>query len=140
MYTNLIIDFGIGLIPVLGDFADAWFKCNTRNNILLERYLRERGAKNPAPPSAPKQSTMRKWFGPGPSASGSHPQQPVPHVATDSPAVPAVAHVVGTDGEKLGLPARHGARPIKGSAGEGSEQDLEAQNSDERVIHYRRED
>ena len=86
MYTNLIIDFGIGLIPILGDFADAWFKCNTRNNILLERYLRERGAKNPAPPPAPKQSTMRRWFGNDPSASGSHPQKPLPHDATDSPA------------------------------------------------------
>jgi len=140
MYTNLIIDFGIGLIPILGDFADAWFKCNTRNNILLERYLRERGAKNPAPPPAPKQSTMRRWFGNGPSASGSHPQQPAPHGATDSPAVPAAAPVVATDGENLGLPARHGAPMINRSTGGASEQDLEAQSSDEGVIHYRRED
>src|SRR5271163_74370 len=58
MYTNVMIDFGIGMIPVVGDFADAWFKCNTRNNILLERYLREKGQKHPvAPPSGkPQQS------------------------------------------------------------------------------------
>src|SRR5215475_1525635 len=67
MYTNLAIDFGIGLIPVLGDIADAWFKCNTRNNMLLERYLRERGQKFPVPPTTtpPKQSgfTLKKLFG-----------------------------------------------------------------------------
>src|SRR5579859_536727 len=77
MYTNLAIDFGVGLIPIVGDFADAWFKCNTRNNLLLERFLRERGATNPAPPPPPKQSAMRRWFGPGPNAPGSQPGQPV---------------------------------------------------------------
>jgi len=125
MYTNLIIDFGVGLIPLLGDFADAWFKCNTRNNILLERYLRERAAKDPAPPSVPKQSTMQRWFGSGSNAPESHSQQPIPLGPTDSPAVPVAA--------VADLPSKHEA--ALGS----SDQDLEAQSGGEGVIHYTRE-
>jgi len=45
MVLNMAIDFGIGLIPFIGDIADAVYKCNTKNVILLERVLRERGAK-----------------------------------------------------------------------------------------------
>ena len=43
MELNLIIDFVIGLIPFLGDIADAVYKCNTRNAVLLENELRRRG-------------------------------------------------------------------------------------------------
>ncbi len=45
MVLNMAIDFGIGLVPFIGDIADAVYKCNTRNVILLEKVLRERGAK-----------------------------------------------------------------------------------------------
>lgn len=45
MWLNLVIDFAIGLVPVLGDLADAFYKCNTKNVVLLERELRKRGAK-----------------------------------------------------------------------------------------------
>lgn len=44
MMINAIIDFLIGLIPFVGDLADAAFKANTRNAILLENYLREKAA------------------------------------------------------------------------------------------------
>jgi hypothetical protein len=43
MELNLIIDLVIGLIPFLGDIADAMYKCNTRNAVLLEKELRRRG-------------------------------------------------------------------------------------------------
>ncbi|KAH0559837.1 hypothetical protein GP486_003646 [Trichoglossum hirsutum] len=43
MYLNLILDFAIGLVPFLGDIADAMYKCNTRNAVLLEEFLRKRG-------------------------------------------------------------------------------------------------
>ena len=43
MYINAFIDFAIGFIPFLGDIADALYKCNTRNAILLEKELRKRG-------------------------------------------------------------------------------------------------
>jgi len=45
MQLNIIIDFVIGLIPFIGDLADAAYKCNTKNVILLEDELRERGKK-----------------------------------------------------------------------------------------------
>ncbi|EAW13105.1 DUF4112 domain-containing protein [Aspergillus clavatus NRRL 1] len=45
MLINVLIDFFIGLIPFVGDLADAAYKCNTRNAVILEKHLRERGAK-----------------------------------------------------------------------------------------------
>lgn len=44
MYLNIALDFGIGLVPFLGDFADALFRANTRNAVELERHLRKKGA------------------------------------------------------------------------------------------------
>ena len=46
MMINIILDFGIGLVPFLGDLADALFRANTRNAVVLEKYLRQQGAKN----------------------------------------------------------------------------------------------
>lgn len=45
MYINIILDFGIGLVPGLGDVADALFRANSKNAIVLEEYLRQKGAK-----------------------------------------------------------------------------------------------
>jgi hypothetical protein len=44
MWFNIILDFGIGLVPLLGDIADAVFRANTRNAVVLEKYLRQKGA------------------------------------------------------------------------------------------------
>lgn len=46
MMLNIILDFAVGLIPFLGDIADAVFRANTRNAVELEKYLRDKGAKN----------------------------------------------------------------------------------------------
>ncbi|KAF4997840.1 hypothetical protein FGRMN_3588 [Fusarium graminum] len=46
MMVNIIIDFVIGIVPFAGDIADAAFKANTRNVVLLEAHLREQGRKN----------------------------------------------------------------------------------------------
>lgn len=43
MVMNVVVDFFIGLVPFLGDLADAVFRANTRNVILLERHLAEKG-------------------------------------------------------------------------------------------------
>ncbi|TGE85803.1 DUF4112 domain-containing protein [Pseudoalteromonas sp. KS88] len=43
--TNMLIDFFVGLIPIVGDIFDAFFKANTRNTQLLKRYLHERSKK-----------------------------------------------------------------------------------------------
>ena len=44
MYLNIILDFVVGLVPVLGDIGDAMFRANTLNAIILEEHLRESGA------------------------------------------------------------------------------------------------
>lgn len=44
MYFNIIIDFGIGLVPIIGDLADALYRANTRNAVILEKHLRKKGA------------------------------------------------------------------------------------------------
>src|SRR5271170_3812762 len=148
MYSNMAFDFGIGLIPVVGDLADAWFKCNTRNNILLERFLRERGAKHPAPPPPPKQSTIRRWFGPGPSAPGSHAvlsshddggTTNVPAPSTTAPTTTAASGVVAASPPEL--PPRKGSNvfgskaTMLGGVTTGADTDLEAQSHGGGEIH-----
>jgi hypothetical protein len=39
MMFNVVLDFGLGLVPLVGDIADAIFRANTRNAWLLEMYL-----------------------------------------------------------------------------------------------------
>jgi hypothetical protein len=58
MMINVIIDFVIGLVPLVGDIADAIYKANTRNAVILETYLREKGAKGTK--AASKRSTRRE--------------------------------------------------------------------------------
>ena len=43
MMMNIILDFAVGLVPILGDVADAVFKANTRNAALLYGHLKDRG-------------------------------------------------------------------------------------------------
>ena len=43
MVMNIAIDAFIGLVPVLGDFADALWRCNTKNAIELEKFLIKKG-------------------------------------------------------------------------------------------------
>ena len=42
MVMNIMIDFAVGLVPFLGDVADALFRANTRNAIALEGMLNNR--------------------------------------------------------------------------------------------------
>jgi hypothetical protein len=153
MYSNLAFDFGVGLIPIVGDLTDAWFKCNTRNNLLLERYLRERGATNPvAPPPPTKQSAARRWFGPGPHAPGSHPVSQSAAVETavgPASTVPASNVNNGVNSNAPVPPVRNGGKAKLSGRGPGTdggrgilqarERDLEAQiQSDNDAIHYSR--
>ena len=39
MMLNIVVDFVVGLVPFIGDLADAAFKCNTKNLRLLEIAL-----------------------------------------------------------------------------------------------------
>lgn len=40
MLMNAALDFGIGIVPVVGDLFDFGWKANVRNLALLERYAR----------------------------------------------------------------------------------------------------
>lgn len=46
MLINIIFDFVIGIVPFIGDLADAAFRANTRNAAILEAHLREKGKKS----------------------------------------------------------------------------------------------
>ncbi|KAF2138732.1 uncharacterized protein K452DRAFT_209985, partial [Aplosporella prunicola CBS 121167] len=39
MLFNLVFDFLVGLVPILGDILDAGYKCNTKNLRILEQEL-----------------------------------------------------------------------------------------------------
>ena len=43
MLLNITIDFLVGLVPFIGDVADALYKCNTRNAALLYTHLQAVG-------------------------------------------------------------------------------------------------
>ncbi|WP_372749346.1 DUF4112 domain-containing protein [Litorivivens sp.] len=47
---NMGIDFVGGLLPVVGDAFDAFYKANTRNTQLLKEYLEQQLAPEPTPP------------------------------------------------------------------------------------------
>ncbi|KAF8004216.1 hypothetical protein HF325_001664 [Metschnikowia pulcherrima] len=46
MMANVAFDFGIGLIPIVGDLINIAYKCNLRNFVMLEKYLVEKYHKN----------------------------------------------------------------------------------------------
>lgn len=62
MLLNIAFDFVLGLIPLLGDLVDAVYRANTRNAMLLEDHLREKGAK-----------TLRQTGQPVPTVDPSNP-------------------------------------------------------------------
>lgn len=41
MFTNILIDFVTGFVPILGDIIDVFYRANTRNAWLLDAYLAE---------------------------------------------------------------------------------------------------
>jgi len=92
MLINVAIDFGAGLVPVLGDIVDFLYKGNHRNAKLFEAFLYERAAQQqgeveaeearrrlatPAPVATPNghnTNANKGFFGSG-SRRGEHPQQ-----------------------------------------------------------------
>lgn len=65
MMMNVAFDFGIGLIPLVGDFVNILYKCNSRNFILLEKYLVEKygkeavGKTGPADPRTQAEESIK---------------------------------------------------------------------------------
>ena len=92
MMFNIIIDAVLGICPVLVDIADAVFHANTRNAVVLERYLRDKGMRNiksqghltpPVDPTDPHvfDQQIREEDGPPPQYSA-HPTQGAQHQQT----------------------------------------------------------
>ncbi|SCW01224.1 LAFE_0D07822g1_1 [Lachancea fermentati] len=42
MLSNIAIDFGLGLIPIVGDIIGVCYKANSRNVLILEKHLKHR--------------------------------------------------------------------------------------------------
>ena len=51
MLTNVAIEFGGGLVPIVGNFFDMGFKANLRNLVLLEEHLKQSGVGRSTPPA-----------------------------------------------------------------------------------------
>ncbi|CCG20571.1 hypothetical protein CORT_0A01800 [Candida orthopsilosis Co 90-125] len=43
---NIVIDFGLGFIPIIGSLIEIGYKANSRNFLLLEKHLERVGKKN----------------------------------------------------------------------------------------------
>jgi hypothetical protein len=76
MYLNVAADFAIGLVPLLGDIADALYKANSRNTWLLEDYLVKKAAAEKNPQSVQTDDPEQGLSAPHPPRS-SAPQKPM---------------------------------------------------------------
>ncbi|KAI8374325.1 uncharacterized protein BYT42DRAFT_615499 [Radiomyces spectabilis] len=70
MVLNVLVDFMIGCVPILGDILDFAFKCNWRNAQLLEDYLMTRQQHEP-----PTYNTAYRIPGPCPEPIIAKPKQ-----------------------------------------------------------------
>ncbi|KAK0125444.1 hypothetical protein ONS95_000542 [Cadophora gregata] len=83
MMFNIVIDFAVGLVPFLGDIADALFRANTKNAVVLENHLREKGQK--ALKAAGHNSPVIDPTDPDVFDSEINNEDPPPHYATQPP-------------------------------------------------------
>ncbi|EER25111.1 hypothetical protein D8B26_007713 [Coccidioides posadasii str. Silveira] len=89
MLLNVAFDFAIGLVPFVGDLADALYKCNTRNAVLLEKYLKEKGKQNL---KRQNQGTIEMGDGVQPGSGQTTPRM-------NQPRRPEHAHIPRDDGQ-----------------------------------------
>ncbi|KAK2804228.1 hypothetical protein FQN51_002317 [Onygenales sp. PD_10] len=92
MIFNIVIDFFVGLIPFVGDLADAMYKCNTRNAVILEKFLKQRGEENLKRTGLPLHTRQTDTSPARGSNSGGSERNPTPP-RHDSPARPQPARV-----------------------------------------------
>ncbi|RCK55876.1 hypothetical protein Cantr_05317 [Candida viswanathii] len=80
MMANVMFDFGIGLIPIVGDFINVLYKCNSRNFVLLEKHLvKKYGNKETIPGAGNTHQKPAATTAPPKSKShGSNTNRPVP--------------------------------------------------------------
>ncbi|KAF5098428.1 hypothetical protein D0Z00_002041 [Geotrichum galactomycetum] len=66
MMTNIMIDFALGLTPVLGIIAGALYKANSRNSLILSHFLTKRAKENVKKGlflQGDEARAQRSWFG-----------------------------------------------------------------------------
>lgn len=101
MYFSVLVDFVVGLVPIIGDLGDAAYKANTKNAARLEQHLREKGkislrtAGQAIPeldPSDPDQFEHFQESGVAPAAA-TPAGQPMPNIrhGNGQPEIPAPA-------------------------------------------------
>ncbi|KAF9990798.1 hypothetical protein BGZ75_009489 [Mortierella antarctica] len=59
MLFNVAVDFGLGLVPIVGDIGDFLFKANDRNAKLFEEFLYERARRRAAEAEAEATAAAR---------------------------------------------------------------------------------
>ena len=75
---NVIIDVLVGIVPIIGDALDVWFKSNLKNLDILEKWLLDEETKGSRyhillmpdipefiPPLNKVKSDRKRWFGKG---------------------------------------------------------------------------
>lgn len=136
MLLIIVADVFIGLVPILGDFLDGMFKCNTMNVRLLERHLdkkykpkelarREedeaRRADNPPPAPATVYEDLSgedelPQYSTQPPSPGPHPQRPEPaRVPAETRGGPRSDRKTGGNGGFFGKSRRE--RPMDSEMG-----------------------
>ncbi|ODV91731.1 hypothetical protein CANCADRAFT_30066 [Tortispora caseinolytica NRRL Y-17796] len=60
MVANVLVDIGLGLIPLLGTIFSAVYKCNSRNCLILEKHLLRRVAHLQPGVKVPNQAETQK--------------------------------------------------------------------------------
>ena len=116
MMFNIALDFAIGLVPFVGDVADAVFRANTRNAVVLEDYLREKGRKQlrrsgqPIPAVDPSSSDVFDRDENPPAYAedipdGHHSELSQPQNRTQQPVAPRVKESSGWFGRNKSRPA-----------------------------------
>ena len=62
MLANVLLDVGVGTVPLLGDLFDVAFKANTRNMQLLEPYLPAGARREPSSVVIDVTPTRWRWY------------------------------------------------------------------------------
>lgn len=103
MILNIVIDFVLGILPILGTIAGALYKANSRNSLILEHFLKKRAAENIAKGLYVDSSKEGSSKGTSSGAFSSAPDSslelnvPVPGKIRDE----NLAHKVGPEGTRV---------------------------------------
>ncbi|KIH93701.1 PH domain protein [Sporothrix brasiliensis 5110] len=125
MYFNIMLDFGIGLVPFVGDVADAMFRANTRNAWVLEEYLikkaeteqrlrQEKAQRDNQNNQQQRLGDGRPLPNPGPAAgdgAGADPERPAPKKSFWSSWGRSAPQDVQTDQEMAVVEGAQGRQP-----------------------------